>query len=234
LSILPLPTPDPEIAPLTGTDIAPNATPGPSFGIHLTTLDSYAGEANGLRGVTFWPRVAARLIDLVAHYVISFGAGIVIGVMVTVVARLQHDPRPLLALRRPGHGGALFLFALLGSIALQTMCEGFHGSSLGKILLGFVVVQEDGTPCRFGSAVIRDLAYFIDSLFFGFVGYHAMQKTPQEQRHGDEWAHTVVCRRSDVAPGNLRSVGSFLMVFLLAAMADTAFDMIGTLFKILS
>ena len=28
-----------------------------------------------------------------------------------------------------------------------------------------------------------------------------MEKTAQEQRHGDEWAHTIVCSRSDVPGG---------------------------------
>ena len=42
-------------------------------------------------------------------------------------------------------------------------------------MLSMVVVQEDGSPCRIGSALIRSLAYLIDSLFFGAIAYFAMQ-----------------------------------------------------------
>ena len=81
--------------------------------------------------------------------------------------------------------------ALLGSLAYRVICTSVHGSTLGKLAFSMVVAQEDGSPCRFGSATIRELGYFVDALFFGPIGYFAMQKTPQEQRHGDEWA----CRR---------------------------------------
>jgi hypothetical protein len=73
------------------------------------------------------------------------------------------------------------------------------------------------------------LAYFIDSIFFGFVGYLAMKKTRQEQRHGDEWAHTIVCRRSDAPPQSLRGGGRFLAVFFLATAVEAALLMIGLL-----
>lgn len=71
----------------------------------------------------------------------------------------------------------------------------------------------------------------MDSLFFGVVGYFNMQKSPQNQRHGDDWAHTIVCRRALVAPQNLRGIGQFVMVFLLAAMADSALAMVGLLLR---
>ena len=121
--------------------------------------------------------------------------------------------------------------ALLGSILLEAICEGLHGSTPGKYLLGIVVVREDGTPCRLGAAFIRSFAYLIDSLFFGLIGYFAMQKTPQQQRHGDEWAHTIVCRRSWLAQQNLRGFGQFLMAFLLGAMADAALIILGLMMK---
>ena len=50
-------------------------------------------------------------------------------------------------------------------------------------------------------------------------------------RHRDEWAGTIVCRRSEVAPQSLRSSGIFVMVFMLAAMADGALIISGLLVK---
>ncbi len=127
---------------------------------------------------------------------------------------------------------ASFLLALLGSIAYHTICEGLHGSTLGKRLLSMAVVQADGSPCELDSAAIRSFAYLVDSLFFGLVGYFAMQKTPQEQRHGDEWANTVVCKRSKIAPQNLRGEGRFVGILLLAFAVDGGLIMVSLLLKL--
>jgi uncharacterized RDD family membrane protein YckC len=117
-------------------------------------------------------------------------------------------------------GVAVFICSLLGLVAYETICESAHGSTLGKLLLSMVVVQEDGSPCRFRSALIRSLAYFVDALVFGLVGYLAMNKSPQQQRHGDEWAHTIVCKRSQVQSVNLRHGGRFALVFCAAVAVD--------------
>ncbi len=92
-----------------------------------------------------------------------------------------------------------------------------------------VVVQEDGTPCRFWPAIIRELGYFVDGIFFGLIGYFEMQKSMKEQRYGDEWAGTVVCKRSAVAPEQLRGGGRFVLGLMLGLMADAALIMIGLL-----
>jgi uncharacterized RDD family membrane protein YckC len=205
-------------------------TPQP-FGLELSALSSYIGKPGSLPGVTFWPRAAAKLIDFVVHYVVSFCGGVLFGILFRLAIRSTHASLSMVRLR-PGQGViALFFFALLGSIAFEVVCEAIDGSTPGKRLLSIVVVQEDGTPCRFRSALIRSFAYLIDSLFFGVIGYFNMQKTPQNQRHGDEWAETVVCRRSDVAPENLRGLDTFLVALCLASMADAAFVMIGLLMR---
>jgi hypothetical protein len=59
-----------------------------------------------------------------------------------------------------------------------------------------------------------------------------MQKSVQQQRHGDEWAHTVVCKRSRAPQQNLRGGGRFALAFLLAATADSALIMAGLMLKI--
>jgi uncharacterized RDD family membrane protein YckC len=211
----------------------PDLQPEPE-GIHLSALDSYLGQPAGLPGVSFWPRVAARVIDAVVHYLLAFGSGTLVGIMLAIVAGMQHTTvRGLLAHRTPGKI-VPFVFALLGSVALEAICEGFHGSTPGKLALSMVVVQEDGSPCRPGSAWIRSFAYFVDAIFFGLVGYFNMQKNPQEQRHGDEWAHTVVCKRSDVAPQNLRGFGQFTLVLFFAAMADVALMILGTVINLIT
>ena len=243
MSILPLPELTPEssqsssdrsLGPSLDQDSVRTAEPAaqPAPVIYLSSLESYAGRADALPGVSFWPRAVARVIDFAIHYAISFSAGLFFAVIVVSIARLTHNRQALVLLRKTSTNGILlFLAALLGSIVLEALCEGLHGSTPGKYLLGMTVVQEDGTPCRLGPAFIRSFAYVIDGLFFGLVGYFAMNKTPQEQRHGDEWAHTIVCRRSNVAAQNLRGFGQFLMAFLLGVMADVALLITGLMLK---
>ena len=194
----------------------------PSFG-------GYAGEPGRIQGVGFWPRVGARVIDLIVHYLIALLAGFLFGIIVVVAARTAGQPPAMLFAKRGQQGLAVYLFALLGSVAYETICEGWHGSTLGKLLLSMVVVQEDGAPCRPGPALVRSFAYFFDALFFGLIAYLAMNKTPQEQRHGDVWAHTIVAKREDAPPPSLRSRGRFAAVFLFAAMADAVLIMMGLL-----
>jgi uncharacterized RDD family membrane protein YckC len=207
---------------------APDPLPVPT-NFEPPTFGGYAGEPGRIRGVGFWPRVGARVIDLIVQYLIAVSAGFVFGVLVAVAARMAGQSASIL-LAKQGHPAfAVFVFALLGSVAYETTCEGWHGSTPGKLVLSMVVVQEDGTPCRPGPALVRSLAYFFDSLFFGIIAYLAMNKTPQEQRHGDVWAHTIVAKRSDAPAPSLRSGGRFASVFLFAAMADAALLMIGLL-----
>src|SRR5258708_37280109 len=86
-----------------------------------------------------------------------------------------------------------------------------------------------GSPCGFGPAVIRNLAYFIDALFFGLIGYMAMQKSPQQQRYGDQWAHTLVAKRALIPPQSLRDGGRFAVPLLLAIAVDILVLLVGTL-----
>src|SRR5260370_6716254 len=156
-------------------------------GLHLSALDSYLGQPGTLPGVSFWPRVGARVIDLVIHNLIALCSGLLIGILLAIVAALRHIAvQPLIARTKP-NGITVFAFGLLGTIALEAICEGFHGSTPGKLLLSMVVVQEDCSPCRPAPPSIRSSSYILDALFFGLVGYLNMQKSTQQQRHGAEW-----------------------------------------------
>lgn len=209
----------PDPLPVT-TNIEP-----PSFG-------GYGGGPDGIRGVGFWPRVGARVIDSIVHFLIALFAGLLLGILLVIAARMTGQSASMLLAKQQHTGFTMFVFALLGTVAYETICEGWHGSTPGKLALSMVVVQEDGAPCRPGPALIRSLAYFLDSFFFGIVAYLAMNKTPQEQRHGDVWAHTIVCKRHDAPQQSLRSGGRFAAILLLAAMADAALLIIGMLLEL--
>lgn len=203
------------------------STPAPAF--VFSSLSGYIPHPDALEGVSFWPRVLARIIDLVVHYINTYFAGFLFGFLLITAAKLAGHRGPL----RFGPGGQFTLLAgsVLGLIMYHAVCEGLYGSTLGKLVLSITVVQEDGTPCRFGSALIRSFAYAIDQLFFGIIGYTCMQKSALEQRHGDEWAHTVVCRRSQVRDENRQGAGRFILAFLLALMVDAVFLLTGLVAK---
>jgi len=205
-------------------------SPLPPISIQLSALSGYLSAPNAIEGVGFWPRFLARLIDLGAHYFVSFCAGILFVMMLVIASGGHVSPLVLARLRHTGLVGVAF--ALLGSIAYEAICESVHGSTLGKLMLSMVVIQENGSPCGARSALTRSLAYLIDSLFFGLVGYSSMQNSPQQQRLGDQWAETIVCKRSAVAPENLRGPGLFIVGLLFALMADAALAMIGLLLKL--
>jgi uncharacterized RDD family membrane protein YckC len=184
-------------------------------------------------GVTFWPRVGGRIIDLVVHYVIYFFAAFAFAIVIGIIAAANHTPTAPLIQKMSSFSLASFVLAWLGSVAYHTVCEAGAGTSLGKLAIGAVVLQEDGSPCRFKSALIRSLAYFVDGLFFGVVGYMAMNKTPQQQRHGDAWAHTIVAKKEQAPPASVRTVGRFFAIFVLACMADAVTAILGLALKMI-
>jgi uncharacterized RDD family membrane protein YckC len=183
-------------------------------------------------GVGFWPRVGARIIDLLVHYFVVLCASFLFGLLLAIAAIITHQPLPLLTAKLHHLGLMGTAFVMMGSIAYHTSCESVHGSTVGKLAFSMVVVQEDGTPCRLKAALIRSLAYFVDGLFFGLIAYFAMQKTPQQQRHGDDWAHTIVCKRSAAPAASLRGGERFFLALMLGAMADAALVMLLLLLKL--
>jgi len=146
----------------------------------------------------------------------------VVGLVVAVVAALNHQDVPHLAQKFRELGLLRFAIPFLGYIGYTTCCEGLHGSTLGKLALGIVVVDDSGKPCGLRAALIRSVVYVIDGIFFGLVGYLEMQKSPQEKRHGDNLAHTIVCKRSIVPTESLRGVGRFLGALTLGIIFDAS------------
>jgi len=81
-------------------------------------------------------------------------------------------------------------------------------------------VSESGGPAGLLAALKWTLAFYFDSLFFGFVAWRAMATSMRRQRVGDVWAHTMVVRLTELAPGTRRSG----LAFVAAALAGTLLD----------
>jgi hypothetical protein len=64
------------------------------------------------------------------------------------------------------------------------------------------------------NAFVRNLAYHIDALFFGAVGYNSMEKSSLRQRYGDVWADTIVVNADELPEGSKRPWSRFLLALM--------------------
>jgi uncharacterized RDD family membrane protein YckC len=84
--------------------------------------------------------------------------------------------------------GSLFVYPIVA--------EAFIGATLGKLLLGLIVVMEDGRPVDLRAAVVRNLLRIIDFLPFLYIaGLAFMASSDKRQRLGDRVAQTLVITR---------------------------------------
>jgi uncharacterized RDD family membrane protein YckC len=203
----------------------------PSFDDRLAipSFGGYAMPSATLQGVSFWPRALARVIDYLVHSAVAFVAGLI---FVSILAVAAGGRPPDWVLLRISHTRfPLFVAGLLGYMAYHVICTWIYGGTLGKLILSMRVVQDDGTPCRLKSAIIRELGFFVDTLFFGIIGYAAMKGDPAQQRHGDTWAKTIVCKRAN-APQSEQGPLRFVLAYMAGAFADIALLMVGMLIQI--
>ena len=179
-------------------------------------------EADPAEYVGFWPRFAARGLDTIIHFLIVLVASILGGILIVIVQ--STTGRSIQESLQALHEARLtnFVFSFFGIVFYGTIFESLHGSTLGKRLLGFVVLHEDKSPCRFLAAAGRQLAFVVDSILFGLVGFYAMGGNRREQRYGDQWCRTIVIRRRSAPPGAVRSDLRFMGVFLLAFGVDAS------------
>jgi uncharacterized RDD family membrane protein YckC len=175
-----------------------------------------------IKGAGFWIRALARLGDMGYSYVLGLISGLLGGIFLGILQGLSIiDP----GWQNGISGGTwlLWLMSLLGGICYHTLCEGLCGASVGKLICGLRVMSEDCSPCKLKQALIRSLAYYIDSLVFGVVGYFEMTKTLMEQRHGDRWAKTLVVRSYQVPDASKQSG---LQILLAIALGSAAFCLV--------
>jgi len=208
------------------------ASPPFSGSLDVVSFGGYAAPLSGFQGVTFWPRVLARIIDFLVHYIAAILAGFLFAFLLAIAAGGQP---PAWVLQRVFQRHAADLVAgVLGMFTYHVICTSIHGSTLGKLLLRMQVIQDDGSPCRPKSAILRELGYFVDALFFGVVGYFAMHEDPEQKRIGDGWADTIVCKRAQVPSTSKQTGMRFVLGLLLGITADIALVMTGMLIRMYS
>ena len=112
-----------------------------------------------------------------------------------------------------------WLTGLLALLAMHSVCEGLHGSTPGKRLVGVTVVGEEGGNATMRAGFVRSIGFVIDQMVLGLVGYMRIQRSPTRQRFGDEWAGTVVVRIAALEPARRRSGRRFAASTLAGLLA---------------
>jgi uncharacterized RDD family membrane protein YckC len=126
---------------------------------------------------------------------------------------------------------ATFSLSLFGVFSYHFFCEGIHGSTLGKMICRIRVISMDGRPNTIKGALIRGLAWYLDSLFFGLVGYSSMEKSTLNQRLGDVWGKTIVVKSRQAPDTSRRSLGWFFLALFLGSNCWLITLVLGMIFK---
>jgi len=183
----------------------PNVYQAPSEGAQSPALFP-DDDLMPMSGAGFGIRAAARVIDTVVGLGLGLVAGF--GVGLTAVALAASGSLPPGWQHRLGTLSASGVaLSFLGTVLYHTVAESMGGATIGKAICGLRVRREDLSPCGFGGALIRSLAYFIDALFCALVAYMTMSNSRWQQRVGDKWGKTVVVKvtsleeRGAVNPG---------------------------------
>ena len=159
--------------------------------------------------VSFWPRVGARIIDILVSMALAAIIGILVGIILVVLQETGIVPGAL-AHRTDKSSVLSNILFTLGLVGYHAACEAIGGATIGKLVLGIRVCSPNSTPCTVKGAIIRSFAFLIDGLFFGIVAYSTMSKSSLRQRLGDQWGDTLVVRASSLpkrAPGGQVALG---------------------------
>jgi len=176
-----------------------------------------------VEGAGFLIRALARLIDLLFHYLITAMTSVAAGLFIALGAAVLGFDFDAAIKDADATTVLAHVASFLGGTCLHVASESLHGSTLGKLICGLTVIREDGSaPPGFLAGFRRELAFYVDSLFFGAVAWNKMQESLLSQRIGDKWAHTVVVHRKTVPPSRRPSVLRFLAGLALGVFGDSA------------
>lgn len=212
--------------------ILDESTTQPQPGQPLTPSEAPLPAAKPYVGAGFWIRVLARVVDAVVHYAATFFGSLLVTFIAGIIVALTGASPTLLTHKLQSYSLLTYATAILGYVLYFTLCEGLYGATMGKLICGLVVIKEDGSPCSLGAAFGRSLVFLLESMFFGVVAAAAMSSSPKRQRVGDGWVNTIVVKRKDLQPSQLRSGGLFAVVFLGAAILDGLIAFLAYLLKL--
>ncbi|WP_431293245.1 RDD family protein [Pedobacter sp. P26] len=125
-------------------------------------------------------RFANYIIDTIVFYIVSFGLGIVIGIL---------KPNLLVGVDDLSLRLVLLLFYGIGMFMTEAMS---NGRSIGKLITGTRAVNVDGTDMSFQKAFVRNIVRAIPFNALSALG------TPSIPWH-DRWSDTMVVDEKKLA-----------------------------------
>lgn len=97
-----------------------------------------------------------------------------------------------------GFFGGLFMSIILIMatwVFYGIILETWKGQTVGKMVLGIIVIKENGDPCDFLAALLRNVFRIIDILpQLYLIGFIFIAMTEKKQRLGDRLAGTIVVK----------------------------------------
>ncbi|GAA2565298.1 hypothetical protein GCM10010435_42510 [Winogradskya consettensis] len=128
-------------------------------------------------------RIVATLID-----------GLVFSILSAIISNVFNLDLPTsdIDLTQLDVGGSGILLVL--ALAYYLLMEGFLGRTVGKMVTGIRVVNEDGGRPDFVSVLVRTLLRLIDGLIGYLVGLIIVVNSSRRRRLGDMAAKTLVVR----------------------------------------
>ena len=95
-------------------------------------------------------------------------------------------------------GGLPALLFFLAALLYYVFFEWLLGGSLGKLLLGLRVTNEQGAKLSFNNSLARNLMRIVDGFPYvipNLVGLAVLASNEKKQRLGDKVAHTLVVKK---------------------------------------
>jgi len=160
--------------------------------------------------VGFPLRAGARIFDLALYSILGFAIWLVLALLLHVL-NIEGLPAAYGIFESfrnisgpPSAAASIGLIAFFLSMPLSwIIATSICGMTIGKLICGLIVVKEDGSFINFWDVVLREIAFYIDAVFYGMVASLTMRDSEKQQRIGDKWAHTVVARRASLATKSL-------------------------------
>ena len=193
------PTIDPVPAEQSPVDKAPEPTPNPGTPVQEEkTVDPISSDSKAKPAQVsgeyagFWIRFFALLID-----------GIILGVVGGIIMAVFGGAAFVSAPSEPTPGTAGVFAGLFGAaqfliwaieIAYFVGLTGSYGATLGKMVLGLLVVDANGQKISFGKAVLREIiGKWVSGIVFG-LGYLWVAFDGKKQGWHDKIAGTFVVK----------------------------------------
>lgn len=176
-------------------------------------------DAGGPQYAGFLVRLAARIVDQIFLTIVAVPC-LILGMILVALVDAASGRTDLVAPEEAGRFAWLDITLSVGGwVAYFTICEGFDGRTLGKLLLGLVVVRTDLTPVKPGPALRRSFLVLVDAIALGAPAALSMHYSTTRQRLGDRSADTVVVWRRSLPPPSARPTVRSALVIAAASIA---------------